>query len=514
MPGITRRQFAQAAGVGAAGMLLAGPSVFSRQFTAKPQERPNLLYVFADQLGINHCGYAGNTKAYTPTIDRLARQGISFTNAVSTMPVCCAHRASLFTGKYPTTTGVVINELRVNPKHRCLGHVLTENDYQTCYIGKWHLWASDDDPRVPTQTDHLSSQNSFTPPGKYRLGFDGYWAAYNYHHVYYDAFYHTQTPEKISYGPGAYEPDAQTDLMIAWLRQAAKTPKPFAAILSYGPPHAPWTRKNVPAAWLEKFENVSLPNPPNYKPEDDEPYTDGWGRISPEQRDRLELSRRIYYAMTASVDASFARLLHALDELGLAQNTIVVFSSDHGEMFGAHGRLAKNIFYEEAARVPFLVRWPGHIPVAATSDACLGTVDIMPTLLGLLDLPIPKEVEGMDLSAHVTGRGGPEPLAAFLQNTGACAAWQDGHEWRALRDKRFTYARYRVDGHELLFDNKTDPYQMNNLMQDKQNADTANRFRTMMAEKMDQLNDTNETCTWYREHWTDGNRAILRGAKG
>src|SRR5690606_34830552 len=127
---------------------------------------------------------------------------------------------------------------------------------------------------------------------------------------------------------------------------------------------------------------------------------------------------RVYYAMVANLDANVGRLLEAVDDLGLRENTIFVFTSDHGEMFGAQGRRAKNIFYEEAVRVPLIMRWPGHIPAGSTSDVCLNTPDIMPTLLSLLGLPIPDEVEGMDLSHCALGRSGPEPEAAFMQGMG------------------------------------------------------------------------------------------------
>ncbi len=157
---------------------------------------------------------------------------------------------------------------------------------------------------------------------------------------------------------------------------------------------------------------------------------------------------RNYYAMTANLDGNIGRILQAVDQAGLADETLIVFTCDHGEMFGGHGRMKKNIFYEEAARIPFLMRWPGRIPAGLVSDACLNTPDIMPTLLGLAGLSsrIPESVEGMDLSHLAMGRSGPEPEAAFLMNTGACAAWQDGHEWRALRDQRFTYAVFRGGG--------------------------------------------------------------------
>ena len=220
---------------------------------------------------------------------------------------------------------------------------------------------------------------------------------------------------------------------------------------------------------------------------------------------------RAYYAMTANLDWNVGRLLRAIDELGLRDDTIVVFTSDHGEMFGAQGRRAKNIFYEEAVRVPFLMRWPGRVLADGTSDACLNTPDIMPTLLSLIGLPIPVTVEGTDVGHCALGEGGPEPDAALMQGMGATAIFEDGHEWRALRDKRYTYAVYRADRCELLFDNQDDPYQMRNLADDPVYTGVRDRFRTMLEARMAALGDTFEACTWYRDHWTE-DRIIVRTA--
>lgn len=472
--------------------------------------RPNLIYIFADQLGRNHLGYAGAENARTPSIDRMAADGVDFTNAVSTMPVCSAYRASLFTGKYPTSTGMVINELRMNPNHRAIGHVLSDAGYETGYVGKWHLYAN-------RFARHHKTENSFIPPGPHRLGFDGYWAAYNFNHTYWNAYYHTDTPEKRHYGEAPdsriYEPTGQTDLAIDFLKRSAQQDAPFALFLSYGVPHDPWGVKNAPSReFLEPFLDLDFPNPPNYRPKND-PYADPWGRFLPGARRHLSDWRRVYYAMTAVMDWNIGRLLSSLEEQGLSENTVVVFTSDHGEMFGAQGRRNKNIFYDEACRVPFIVRQPGTIPAGRTSDACLGTPDIMPTLLSLLGLPAPDEVEGMDLSNAALGRPGPEPEAALMQNLGACAIFRDGYEWRGARDKRYTYAIYRKDGSEHLYDNIEDPFQMTNLAGDPARSGEVSRLKDFMRQKMAELNDTFEASSWYREHWLEG-RNILRGAKG
>ena len=474
-------------------------------------KRPNIVYVLADQLGYQHCGYAGNPRARTPSIDCLASQGINFRQAVSSMPVCSAYRASLFTGKYTTSTGMVINELRMNPHHVCLAHVLTEAGYETAYIGKWHLYANQ-------LGNHLDPKNSFTPRGPYRLGFDGYWASYGFHHEYYGAYYHTESPHKIPYPDGTYEPDAQTDQAIEFVKSHSRTERPFCVFLSVGTPHDPWSEDNVPPEDLELFRNVEFEPPPNYSEQLDA-YGDAWSN-RPHNPALIQREKRVYYAMTANLDRNVGRLMQTIEKAAIGEDTIFVFTSDHGEMFGAHGRRAKNIFYDEAARVPFLLRYPRKVMAGTVSDACFNTVDIFPTILGLCGLGdrTPREVEGMDLSHLATGKGGAEPEAALLMNTGACASWEDGHEWRALRDKRFTYAVYRgsdkLPRKELLFDNVADPYQMTDLIGDPAHAKTAARFREMLWDRMSELNDTFPASTWYRGRWVDENRIIVASARG
>ena len=509
LPRIKRRQFLKTLGMGTAALAVSGPQICCRKNAGTRGQRPNLIYVFADQLRYRSLGYAGDRKAQTPRIDELAAKGVNFCNAVSTMPVCAAHRASLFTGKYPSTTGMVINELRMNPRHRCFAHVLTDSGYETGYIGKWHLWANQ-------AGHHMEAKNSYIPPEmrKYRLGFDGHWAAYNFNHQYYKAFYFKDGPERIWIN--GYEPDVQTDMAISFLRERARSDRPFALFLSYGTPHDPWRKDNVPESYYRIFEKTEFFLPETWRDAPD-PYMDRFTdpvRWLEHTKPSIPEFLRVYYAMGANLDWNIGRLTDALREAGIASNTIIVFSSDHGEMFGAHGRVQKLTFYEEAVRVPFLIRWPAKIPSGLVSDACIGTPDIMPTILGLMDLPIPEEVEGMNLSHLAQGKKGPEPDAALLQGMGHTYLWEDGFEWRGLRDKRYTYAVYRRDGSELLFDNLADPFQTKNMISEPGYRRILEAFRIKLKKRMDELSDTFERCTWYRDHWTDGNRNILRGARG
>ncbi len=469
--------------------------------------KPNFLYIIADQLRYQSCGYAGDPMARTPNIDRLAAGAISFVNAVSNTPVCAAYRASLFTGKHTTSTGMVINELRLNPDHhpRPLARCLTDEGYRTDYVGKWHLYANE-------LGNHLDPKNSFVPPGEYRLGFDGFFAHYGFHHNYYGekAYYHLDSPEKIRFPDGVYEPDGQTDLALERLRSAAAGSEPFALFLAYGTPHDPWEESNVPREYYDMYRDAEFDTPKNYSDTLD-PYGDTWSNIDKSPA-RIANWKRAYYAMTANLDRNVGKLLRGLEDLGIAENTVVVFTSDHGEMFGAQGRMKKNIFYEEAANIPFLVRWPSASE-GRTTDVLLSTVDIMPTLLGLAGIPAPEDAEGMDLSCHIKGTEGSEPDFAFLQNTGACAAWEDGHEWRAVRDKRFTYAIYRADGKELLFDRQADPLQLHDLRGDPSYRDVFRKMREQAKQKMKELEDDFEVSSYYRDNWVSADRCILRTAK-
>lgn len=463
---------------------------------------PNLVVVVADQLRFQSCGYGGDPLAQTPNLDRLAKQSVNFRQATSSHPVCSPFRATLMTGKYSSSTGMVINELRLSPEHECFGHVLTRAGYQTALIGKWHLWANQ-------LGGHDRTENGFVPPGPYRLGFNDFWAAYNFNHNYYKAPYFRDTPERLTH-PG-YEPDSQTDMAIGCMREAVRRGRPFAIFLLWGPPHDPWTPDNVPPEDLEAFRAARFARPGNFSREVD-PHSDTWARMSPEFIDQLPETMRIYYAQTRSLDRALRRLIQALDETGVADNTILVFTSDHGEMFGAHGRRAKNIFYEEAIRIPFLIRWPARLK-PGVSDACFNSPDIMPTLLGLMGLPIPGAAEGSDLSGYLLGKSARTPEAAYLQGMGTTAAWRDGSEWRAVRDGRYTYARFRADGQELLFDNRADPLQTKNLAGERAHRARVAHYRDQLNRWMKQHNDTFEACTWYERNWTV-NRNIVKTASG
>lgn len=469
-------------------------------------QRPNVLLILADQLRYESCGYAGDQKAVTPNIDQLAADGMSFDNYVVNTPVCAATRATLWTGKYASSHGMVVNELRLNPNHDSLGNLLTAKGYTCDYIGKWHLWANQ-------AGRHRFTKNAFCPPGPYRFGFDGFWAAYNFNHGNYKAFYFRDSPKRTEiddWGPKQF-----TDLAVDRLKRHAEADKPFAMVVSYSPPHDPWTKENVPQWWYDRFRDVKFELPSTWS---DTPDKHMDRNTDPKQwlkkwKTNLPEYMRVYYAMTAALDEQVGRLIQAVSDNNLQRETIVIFTSDHGEQFGANARVFKMTFFDKSARVPMLMRWTGKIPTGRRSNACMSAVDVMPTICGMLGVGFPDSVDGIDLSDSTRVDCSCEPDFAFLQGMGHTFLWQDGFEWRAVRDQRFTYARYLVDDAELLFDNKNDPEQSTNLVSDPGFRDDLVRLRQWLTEKMLATEDEFQPCTWYRDHWTK-NRVILKGAHG
>ena len=493
-------------------LLLSGTMLSGTMVCAQNHERPNIIYVLADQLRADALGYTGNNKAITPNIDKFSNQSVNFSNAIAVTPVSAAYRASLFTGKYNSSTGMIINEINMNPNHRTWEHVLGDADYNLGYIGKMHL-----------NDRHTRSYKK----GPERMGWDGYWAAYSFNHQSFDAYYYTDSDDGSETHvdlKGQYGPEVFTGLALDYIRDASHSEKPFALFLSWNPPHDPWVKENVPLHCYDRFENAKFELPPNFK-ENPDPYMDRYPQefFDGESSWREEFiggggyqeTMRCYYAMVNSLDEQFGRITSLIDSLGIADNTIVIFTSDHGEMFASQGRMYKLTFYDEACRVPFLLRYPAQ-NTGGESDVCINTPDIGPTLLGLAGLgkKIPEEMEGMDLSHVIYKQKGIEPDFAFMQGMGHTYQWKDGYEWRAVRDKRYTYAVYLRDGTEAFFDRESDPFMKNNLINDRNYSTQLNVSRKQMKNKMEELNDEFNPCTWYRDNWMYKDYSIKAGARG
>jgi arylsulfatase A-like enzyme len=403
---------------------------------------PNIVFVFSDQHRAQATGYAGDPNVRTQAMDRLAQESLNFTHAVSCAPVCSPYRASLLTGQYPLTHGVFVNDVCLGNQAVSMAEAFSTAGYDTAYIGKWHL------------DGHGRSR--YIPPER-RQGFDT-WQVLECTHDYNHSSYYAGDDPTPRYWEG-YDAEAQTRAAQAYIRQHGKE-KPFLLVLSWGPPHNPYD--TAPQRFREWYDPAQIVFRPNVILDRPDP---------PFRRHILPPAEELagYYAHISALDACLGELLETLEASGLAEDTIFVYTSDHGDMLWSHGAWRKQWPYDESIRVPLLLRYPrGFGRAGAAHEARLNSPDILPSLLGLCGLPVPETVEGLDFSPYLRGESTAPAEAALI----ACyqpfselqPAW-GGRAYRGLRTHRYTYVR-DLNGPWLLFDNEADPYQQHNRCND------------------------------------------------
>ena len=406
----------------------AGPGKEAR---APLPKRPNVLIVVADQWRAESFGYAGNPDVQTPSLDRLAGESINFSNAVSSVPVCSPMRASLLTGQRALTHGVFLNDAPLSPGAVTMAKVLHAAGYDTGCIGKWHV------------DGHGRSE--FIPRER-RQGFD-YWKVLECTHDYNNSFYYADGPEKLKWE--GYDAIAQTHDASEYIRSHAHSSRPFFLLLSWGPPHNPY--ETAPQKYRDRYEAGTLRTREN---------------VPAGLRPKIQKELAGYYAHCTALDDCMGELLRTLEETGLETNTLVVFTSDHGDLLGSHGYQRKQQPYDESVRVPMLMRWPAGLGTKSMQlDAPMSSPDIMPTLLGLCGVKAPRTVEGLDFSGYIHGDNDPSHRAALISCVAPFGEWNrinGGREYRGVRTTRYTYVR-DLRGPWLMFDNVRDPGQTNNL---------------------------------------------------
>jgi arylsulfatase A-like enzyme len=415
--------------------------------------RPSILLILPDQMRGQALGCMGDPDVRTPNLDKLASQGVLFRNTFANTPVCCPARAILLTGKYAHKNGMVANDLRLRESETTLAEILGAVGYRTGFIGKWHL---DGGPRLP----------GFVPPGPRRQGF-AYWAANECDHRHFRPTYFRDTDRPVT--EDRFEPEVWTDRAVEFLKQTRDDP--FFLVVSMGPPHDPY---GAPDRFMRLYDPAKLTLRPN------------WVEGVP-GAGRKEIAA--YDAAITAVDEQVGRLLRALDDLGRAEDTIVVVTSDHGDMLGSHGQRLKRKPWEESIRVPGLVRYPAKVKAGRTSEALLTHVDLAPTLLALCDLPVPKAMQGSDLSGVVLGTADRGPDSAFFQIFVPFAGDITPRPWRGVRTDRFLYARTEA-GPWLLYDLADDPYELKNLADDPAHSTLRERMEAKLAGWMERTGDS------------------------
>ncbi|MCY4522833.1 MAG: sulfatase [Caldilineaceae bacterium] len=419
-----------------------------------PETRPNLLVVFCDQLRRDAIAAFGDPNVETPHIDRLAQNGVSFTNACSSYPICVPFRFTLMTGEYAHSRFVPGIEWRMSPAERTLADEFNAGGYESIYLGKWHLYGGH--ALLP---GHSTRKANLTPVPRVHQGRWQKWLGFELRNGHFDTCYYEDddpTPRPIE----TYQTDGLFNLAMEHLEDRRDTDKPFACVISVEPPHFPY---EAPAALEARWKDRPMSVPPSFQARDQE------------ERERFLTLRRLYYAMVENLDMNVGRLRAWLEKTGLAQDTIVVFFSDHGEMGGCHGipTAHKQYPYEESIGIPLIVhdpRYPERANLRLPAPTC--TEDLFPTLLGLCGLEPANSLPGTNLAPLIRNEdAGPDRPGVLLEYVAETRANSLFHveTWRGFRSERFKYTVLGdVNGGKpwQFFDLETDPHEMNNLIDD------------------------------------------------
>lgn len=462
-------------------------------------QQPNVLLVLTDQQRWDALGAAGNDDISTPNLDQLAAEGIQFNHCYVNAPTCMPSRQSLLTGQYPSQLDSYLNGVPLPEETRTLPRMLSPVGYTSanigtlhfkphanrdfrkqqsgygfdrlelseepgCYPDRYRKWAAE---RAPDQTDEISLE---PPP-----------AAYEWHgDIGIDEINHSSPGRTDTRMPAVFEPgedlthaafvaDRSTDFV-------STADEPFCCVAGFFAPHPPWT---APEAYLDLYDPESLALPDYLPPEEE--------RGDGPSDEKLRATRQAYYAMVTDVDRQVGNLMAALDEQGLTENTIVVFTSDHGEQLGEHNTWGKGWpGYEGTSRVPLIVRWPDGIgDPGRQENGLVELVDLVPTILDCAGVQAPPDLVGQSLRPGFTG-----PF------DGRSSALMEGSEGKVLRTDRFRYIAER-DGDERLYDLTTDPGEYDDRSGESAFQDQLADLRSELIQRLIEIDlDSERDRTW------------------
>ncbi len=458
---------------------------------AAANKRPNVLLIMTDQQPMSTIGAYGNSQAKTPHIDRLAQQGMRFDNFHISAFACSPSRACYFTGVYPHHHGIVTNDIILSENLPGMGNLFKGAGYQTAFVGKWHLGGN---MYVPSESDKFS-HNRLPDDRNFRYGNDGPWrggedeAQCGFADKWVGGWAHYRNYLRqvglgefvegrsrvgnhnvASSGPEGthiYSRVPEQHHMSAFLageaekflRHQRKPNEPFCMVLSFYGPHLPVA---PPKPWDAIFSADDVPLPDNHE---DTLKNKPWaqqtnmrcyqGNKWTAQQYRDYIAR--YWGYCAYIDHQVGRVLKALDETGAADDTIVIFTTDHGDMVASHGFVFKLCSgYDELMRIPFIMRYPPLIGPGTSNDALVENIDVLPTLLDLSGVAIPKSLDGRSFRDVLTGKTTQFRDAVFTHMSNTIMVRTP--DWKLV----FSRGRNRKGSFVELYDMREKPLEVNN----------------------------------------------------
>ena len=422
----------------------------------------NLLFIFTDQQNRYALSCMDNPNVETPHLDRLAGQGVLFRRCYSNDPVCGPFRGSLLTGQYTSRCGVKGNGMPLPTNTTTFADAFGAAGYQTSWVGKWHLGGNGNGPI----------------PQELRGGFQRFKGYQCYNGFYKDVCFYDE--DDVEHRYDYHRTEVTTDIAISELEAmtADDSQKPFMLMMSYQAPHYPEQPAPDYAAMYEGREIIRRPNC-----QDIDPFTPTFSPRSPRPVENdpdfhrygnnLDKYIRLYNAMCTQIDANAGRLMATLERLGVADNTMIVFTSDHGDMQGSHGLKNKCLPHEESAGIPLIMHVPGQ-PGGRVCDGLVSGIDMMPTCLELAGIAPVAGVDGRSIAPFLRGATDATCDAIFSERGDWCMMVADG--WKLAAERQ-------DDGlaPTLMTHLDEDPYELNNRAEDPAVADLRS---TMLARLM------------------------------
>lgn len=459
--------------------------------------RPNIVFIFTDDHGAQSIGAYGSKINQTPNIDRIAKEGMLFENCMVSNAICGPSRAVILTGKHSHINGFTDNRARFDGAQETFPKLLRRAGYQTAMVGKWHLKS---DPTGFDYWDILIGQGPYYNPPMIKNG------------------------ERVS--REGYTTEIITDLALDWMKKGRDKEKPFMLMYQHKAPHRNW---QPGPRYLNMYDDVTIPEPPT--------LFDKWeGRTSANREQKMTIEHDMnasdlklvaprnltqeqraawdaayepknaafraknlggrdlvkwkyqryakdYLRCVAAVDDNIGRVLEYLDENGLSENTIVIYSSDQGWYLGEHGWFDKRWMYEESLRMPFLIRWPGVIKAGSRNRDLIQNIDFAPTFLEIAGVSAPETIQGRSIVSLLKGQRPDDWRESLYYHYYEFPGAHSVRRHYGVRTERYKLIHFYRKQEWELFDLATDPDEMRNEYANPNYSET----RTMLQGELERL---------------------------
>lgn len=485
-------------------LLLFGCKTIQKE---KEQQKPNILFIMTDDHALAaisaYNGFLAKV-APTPNIDKLANEGMLFNNMLCTNSICGPSRAAILTGKYPHVNGFYKNEGGgdFDETQQTFPKILKNNGYETAVFGKWHLGTA------PT-------------------GFDYYKVLFNKEGQgsYYDPVFEV-TGNRIVEEKGKYSTNVIKEDAINWLKNRKDKSKPFMLMYQFKAPHRPWEpgpgyenylsditipypatfndeykgRKAAKDAWMRidghmNRKDVKI-SPPQGLTEEELIAWNSFGnndgefwtpneKMTEQERKNWKYQRYIkdYLRVVKGVDDAIGAMLAALEKSGLADNTIIIYTSDQGFYLGEHGWFDKRFMYEESLHMPFIIKYPKKIKPGSVTNQLALNIDYAPTLLQLAGIPIPKDIQGKSFLPVLENKTKKSFRDAVYYHYYEFPYWHHVQPHYGIRTERYKLIHYYYDMDEWeLFDLENDPNELNNIYDNSKNKELIIKLKVRLKE--------------------------------